>query len=67
VPRTESERAFNCGVGMIAAVAADVADRVVAQLESLGVPAWIAGSVQRRRGDGQDAGASGAHLVGTYR
>ena len=32
VPRTESERAFNCGVGMVAAVAADVADAVVAQL-----------------------------------
>jgi phosphoribosylformylglycinamidine cyclo-ligase len=63
VPRTESERAFNCGVGMITAVAADVADRVVAQLGSLGVPAWIAGSVQRR----SDAGTPGAHLVGTYR
>jgi len=63
VPRTESERAFNCGVGMVAAVAGDVADRVVAQLASLGVPAWIAGSIERR----QDAAAPGAHLVGTYR
>ena len=32
VPREESERAFNCGVGMIAAVAPDVADAAVAQL-----------------------------------
>jgi phosphoribosylformylglycinamidine cyclo-ligase len=67
VPRTESERAFNCGVGMIAAVAGDVADRVVAQLESLGVPAWVAGSVQRRQDDGPDGGTPGAYLVGTYR
>src|SRR4051795_13562934 len=28
VPRGESERAFNCGVGMVAAVSADVADAV---------------------------------------
>jgi phosphoribosylformylglycinamidine cyclo-ligase len=63
VPRTESERAFNCGVGMIAAVAAEVADRVVAQLASLGVPAWIAGGVQRR----QDDDAAAARLIGTYR
>jgi phosphoribosylformylglycinamidine cyclo-ligase len=67
VPRTESERAFNCGVGMIAAVAGDVADRVVAQLESLSVPAWVAGSVQRRQDDGPDGGTPGAYLVGTYR
>ena len=63
VPRAESERAFNCGVGMIAAAAADVADRVVVQLSALGIPAWIAGSVQRRTDDH----AAGAYLVGSYR
>jgi phosphoribosylformylglycinamidine cyclo-ligase len=63
VPRTESERAFNCGVGMVAVVAADAADRAVTLLGAAGVPAWVAGSVQRRQGD--DAPA--AHLVGTYR
>jgi phosphoribosylformylglycinamidine cyclo-ligase len=61
VPRAESERAFNCGVGMVAAVAPEVADAVVAQLAEAGVPAWVAGTVQRRTGD--DA----ASLVGTYR
>lgn len=61
VPRTESERAFNCGVGMVAAVAPEVADGVVAQLTAAGVPAWIAGSVEPRVGD--DA----ARLVGSYR
>jgi phosphoribosylformylglycinamidine cyclo-ligase len=59
VPREESERAFNCGVGMIAAVAADAADRVVATLTARGVPAWVAGAVERR--------AEPTHLVGSYR
>ncbi|WP_116450846.1 phosphoribosylformylglycinamidine cyclo-ligase [Blastococcus litoris] len=61
VPREESERAFNCGVGMVAAVAPDVADAVVAQLTAAGVPAWVAGGVQRRTDD------TAARLVGTYR
>jgi phosphoribosylformylglycinamidine cyclo-ligase len=61
VPRTESERAFNCGVGMVAAVAPDVADEVVAVLAERGVPAWVAGTVGARTGE--DA----ARLVGSYR
>ena len=63
VPRAESERAFNCGVGMVAAVAAEVADDVVAQLTDRGVPAWVAGTLQERTDDGGPA----ARLVGTYR
>jgi len=58
VPREESERAFNCGVGMVAVVAADVADRAVATLTGRGVPAWVAGSVQRS--------SEPTHLVGSY-
>ena len=61
VPREESERAFNCGVGMVAAVAPDVADDVVTVLAEHDVPAWIAGSVQRRTGD------TAARLENTYR
>ncbi|MDT0274720.1 phosphoribosylformylglycinamidine cyclo-ligase [Blastococcus goldschmidtiae] len=61
VPRAESERAFNCGVGMVAAVAPQIADDVVAQLTAAGVPAWVAGSVEPRSGN--DA----ARLVGSYR
>ena len=61
VPRTESERAFNCGVGMVAAVSAAVADDAVAMLNGAGVPAWVAGSIGPRTGD------AAAHLVGTYR
>ncbi len=62
VPREESERAFNCGVGMVAAVAGEIADDVVAALTDRGVPAWVAGTVHGRRPD--DAAAT---LAGTYR
>jgi phosphoribosylformylglycinamidine cyclo-ligase len=62
VPRGESERAFNCGVGMVAAVTPAVADAVVAQLADQGVPAWVAGSVQRRT----ETGGPSARLVGSY-
>jgi phosphoribosylformylglycinamidine cyclo-ligase len=61
VPREESERAFNCGVGMVAAVVPEVADDVVTALAGRGVPSWIAGTVQRRTGD------TPARLVGHYR
>jgi phosphoribosylformylglycinamidine cyclo-ligase len=59
VPRVESERAFNCGVGMVAVVAAEAADRAVGMLTGRGVPAWVAGAVR--------AGGTGARLVGSYR
>ncbi|MGY1726127.1 phosphoribosylformylglycinamidine cyclo-ligase [Geodermatophilus sp. SYSU D01062] len=59
VPREESERAFNCGVGMVAVVAADAAERAVGLLTGRGVPAWVAGTV--------GAGGTGARLVGSYR
>jgi phosphoribosylformylglycinamidine cyclo-ligase len=62
VPRGESERAFNCGVGMVAVVAPEVADAVVAQLAERDVPAWIAGSVQPRT----TPGGPGARLVSSY-
>jgi phosphoribosylformylglycinamidine cyclo-ligase len=63
VPRAESERACNCGVGMVAAVAPEAADAAVAQLTAAGVPAWIAGSIRRRSDDDGPA----ARLVNSYR
>jgi phosphoribosylformylglycinamidine cyclo-ligase len=63
VPRGESERAFNCGVGMVAVVAGDQADAAVTLLTERGVPAWVAGSVGRRRTAGEPA----AQLTGAYR
>jgi phosphoribosylformylglycinamidine cyclo-ligase len=62
VPRGESERAFNCGVGMIAAVAPAQADAAVAQLTAAGFPAWVAGELRSTPG----AGAS-ARLENAYR
>ncbi|MGY1806598.1 phosphoribosylformylglycinamidine cyclo-ligase [Blastococcus sp. SYSU D00669] len=59
VPRAESERAFNCGVGMVAVVRAADADRAVSSLTGRGVPAWVAGAVERRD--------EATHLVGSYR
>jgi phosphoribosylformylglycinamidine cyclo-ligase len=63
VPRAESERAFNCGVGMVAAVTPDVADRTIELLTSRGVPAWVAGTVDRTAAED----STGARLVGSYR
>jgi phosphoribosylformylglycinamidine cyclo-ligase len=63
VPRAESERAFNCGVGMVAAVSAGAADRAVALLRGRGVPAWVAGELRAR----PDGGRTAARLVGAYR
>jgi phosphoribosylformylglycinamidine cyclo-ligase len=63
VPRGESERAFNCGVGMVAVVAGDQADAAVTLLTERGVPAWVAGSVRRRTAADEPA----AQLTGSYR
>ncbi|TFV53430.1 phosphoribosylformylglycinamidine cyclo-ligase [Blastococcus sp. TF02A-35] len=63
VPRAESERAFNCGVGMVAAVAADRADDAVRLLGDRGVPAWVAGTLEERA----EADAPAAELTGSYR
>jgi phosphoribosylformylglycinamidine cyclo-ligase len=63
VPREESERAFNCGVGMVAVVAAAEASRAVELLAGRGVPAWVAGTVRARA----DAAGAAARLVGVYR
>ena len=63
VPRPESERAFNCGVGMVAVVAPEVADGVVGALTSAGIPAWVAGNVGRRA----EGAETGSRLVGSYR
>jgi len=63
VPRPESERAFNCGVGMVAAVEAGQADAAVRLLTDRGVPAWIAGTVQET----PDHAAPAVRLTGSYR
>jgi len=45
VDEREMFRAFNMGVGMVAVVAADRADAVVAELRGAGERAWVAGEI----------------------
>jgi phosphoribosylformylglycinamidine cyclo-ligase len=50
VPRHELEKTLNLGVGMVAVVAPDAADRAVAVLADRGVEAWVCGSVESEAG-----------------
>jgi phosphoribosylformylglycinamidine cyclo-ligase len=59
IGEAELERVLNMGVGMVAAIAADDADRAVRLLMDRGIPAWRAGEVTS---DAEDV-----RLVGTYR
>ncbi len=45
IPQPDLEQTLNCGVGMVALVAPDDADRALAVLAGHGVQAWIAGEV----------------------
>jgi phosphoribosylformylglycinamidine cyclo-ligase len=48
VAQREMLRTFNCGVGMILAVDAGLADQVIARLRTLGETAWVIGDVVER-------------------
>jgi phosphoribosylformylglycinamidine cyclo-ligase len=63
VAADEMERTFNLGVGMVAVVAPEDADRALAVLLGRRVPAWIAGTVEA--GPQQDAGS--VELVGKHK
>jgi phosphoribosylformylglycinamidine cyclo-ligase len=45
VADAEMWRTFNCGVGMVAVVDAEVAEQAVATLRGRGTPAWVLGEV----------------------
>jgi phosphoribosylformylglycinamidine cyclo-ligase len=47
VADAEMWRTFNCGVGMVAVVGAEVADDAVELLAARGVPSWVCGRVRR--------------------
>ena len=49
-PQAELERTLNMGVGMVAVVAPEAADRAVELLTARGLPAWVLGAVTS--GDG---------------
>ncbi|WP_296212094.1 phosphoribosylformylglycinamidine cyclo-ligase [Corynebacterium sp. YSMAA1_1_F7] len=62
VPQEEMEKTFNMGVGMVAVVAEDDAERAMAMLTARHIDAWRLGEVRPAQ-DGQ----SGAILNGEYR
>jgi phosphoribosylformylglycinamidine cyclo-ligase len=63
VAADEMERTFNLGVGMVAVVAPEDADRALAVLLGRRVPAWIAGTVEASAP--QSAGS--VELVGSHK
>jgi len=66
VPRTEMERTFNMGVGMVAVVHPDDVDRAMAVLTARHVPAWVLGEVHKACDVGVNADAERAVLHGDH-
>jgi phosphoribosylformylglycinamidine cyclo-ligase len=64
VPQADMERTWNCGIGMVAIVAPDHADRALKSLAARGMKAWVAGVIQNTGSVGTLGSAS---LEGTYR
>jgi phosphoribosylformylglycinamidine cyclo-ligase len=52
VADAEMHRVFNCGIGMVLVVSADLADKAVAQLRDAGEQAWRIGAIRARK-DGE--------------
>ena len=52
VADAEMHRVFNCGIGMVIVVSADLADKAVAQLRDAGEQAWRIGVIRARK-DGE--------------
>jgi phosphoribosylformylglycinamidine cyclo-ligase len=67
--RAALESALNLGVGMVAAVAADDADRAVTALTARGVRSWVCGQIVSDTGltTGADHSVGSVELVGDYR
>jgi len=53
VQQQEMLRTFNCGVGMILAIDAELEQAVLQALQALGEDAWVIGDIVER--NGQDA------------
>lgn len=76
VPWADLEATLNLGVGMVAIVAPEQADAVLAHASGLGYPAWVLGSVRARSAHDEYtrliSGTKGVHggavhLAGAYR
>ena len=59
----EMERTFNLGVGMVAVLPPEEADRALAVLAAKHVDAWVAGEIRTAEGHGGTAHLAGAHPV----
>jgi phosphoribosylformylglycinamidine cyclo-ligase len=59
VEDAEMWRTFNCGVGMVAIVAAEVADDALGVLADRGVPSWVCGRVRPVTPDSDRVAISG--------
>jgi phosphoribosylformylglycinamidine cyclo-ligase len=62
VAREDLEKTLNCGVGMVAVMPADDADRAVALLAEHDIEAWVSGAVE----PAGDADGGVVRLVGDY-
>ena len=63
VEQADLEMTLNCGVGMVALMDGDDADRAIEVLARHDVKAWVAGEVTAREGSDQ---GSGVTLTGQY-
>ena len=63
VPQSDMERTWNCGIGMVAIVAPEHADRALKTLSARGMQAWVCGRVQA---NSQAGAPGGAALEGNY-
>ena len=59
--RGDMERAWNCGIGMVAIIEAGSADLAIKSLAARGMKAWEAGVVEKRKAD-----EPGSILLGEY-
>ncbi len=66
VEQADLERTLNCGVGMVALVAPEDVDRVVAVLDGYGIEAWAAGEVTAPTGAGDAPAGGSVSLTGQY-
>lgn len=60
VPQADMERTWNCGIGMSAIMAPEVAELSIKALAARGMKAWVAGSIRAGSGSGSSI------LEGTY-
>ena len=64
VPQSDMERTWNCGIGMVAIVAQEHADRALKTLSARGMQAWVCGRVQANSQAGTPGGSA---LEGNYK